>query len=66
MNTASRKIIQLTFTCSKSIMETPEECGNPANIYMFNVNDRNTEKDVRFSTVSIVDFEQVNVSWEIC
>ena len=36
-------MIQLTFTCSKSTLETLEN----------------------FSTVSIVDFEQVNVSWEI-
>ena len=36
-------MIQLTFTCSKSTLETLEN----------------------FSSVSIVDFEQVNVSWEI-
>ena len=34
---------------------------DPANIYLFKVNNRNTFTP--FSSVSIVDFEQVNVRW---
>ena len=47
----------------------------PANIYLFNANNRNARKRCKntfkvnnkntFSSVSIVNFEQVNVSWVI-
>ena len=45
---------------------------NPANIYLFLVSNRSTKKvknmfEVKIcSCVSVVDFEQVNVSWELC
>ena len=46
---------QLTFTCSKSTVETPERRQWRQWIYF-----------TPFSSVSIVEFEQVNVSWVDC
>ena len=66
------KVTQLTFTWSKSIIETLEKGAN-----IFKVNNKNTDVvssvlivdfehiSHLFSSVSIVDFEQVNVSWEV-
>ena len=47
----------------------PSNCIRPVNICLFKVNNRNTRKRCEiyftpFSSVSIIDFEQVNVSWE--
>ena len=68
-------------TCSQvcSDMSKFKPLTNPA---MFKVNNRNTRKKFEicskvflllilniftpFSSVSIVDFQQVNVSWEVC
>ena len=60
---------KVTFASSKSTIETLEKM-----CYMVDVNNKNTRNDVVLmfilgtyltpvSTVSIVDFEQVNVSW---
>ena len=68
-------VTQLAFTCSRSIMETPEQCGN-----LFKVNNKDTimtslmsfhclhcKRWIDFtycSGVSMVHFEQVNGSCE--
>ena len=48
------KLSQLTFTCSKSTIETLEK--SVKYVQSFNK---------VFLGVSIVDFEQINVSWDI-
>ena len=54
-----RKISQLTFTCLKSIIETVEKCVK----YVFLSLRLNIF--YTFASVSIVDFNQVNVNWII-
>ena len=49
-------ITQLTFTCSKLTIETLEK-----GVFIVNFEHIFTP----FSSVSVVDIEQVNVSWEI-
>ena len=53
----------LTFTCSKLTVETIEKVW-----IMFKVNNKNIRTIsyfTPFSSVSIVDFEQVNARWEV-
>ena len=76
INLTSSFLTQLSFTCSKSTTEAPEQC-----IYLFKGSNKNTcmtsLTSFRYfycklwtdfthrSDVSIVDFEQANVGWEI-
>ena len=46
--------LQLLFTCSKSVMETPEKCV----LSLFNVNTKDTK--TTYSDVFIINFEQFN------
>ena len=58
-------------TCAAFAPPCKVEC-NPANIYLLKVNDRKTWKGVAYvqrqlprSGVFKVNFEQINVSWEV-
>ena len=53
---------KLTFTCSRSVTEASEkgvEC-----VQNYNSKDTRTTFFTRFSSVSVTDFEQLNVCWE--
>ena len=52
-------ITQLTFTCSKSTIETIEKGVKHVQSYQL------TLYFTSFSSVSIADFEQTNISWEL-
>ena len=70
------RFLAVDYFCKK-IVFYPQFMGNekkPANISLLKLNNRNTEKICKisskltiktpFSTIPIVDFKQVNVSWE--
>ena len=75
--TSGRSFSILSSSNNKHLLEIKGNLkANPANIYLFKVNNRNTRKRCeicskltiktpvrRFSSASIFDFEHVNVSW---
>ena len=53
---------QLTFTCTKSIVETLEK---GSNLTIKATMSRNKKSNEKFHSVFIVDLEQIYVSWNV-